>query len=377
MFFYIGDDCPIKALKQVEPSLYLDEGWNEYLGIWYKGYSTDCVLSDTLISIIDGYKPAGNWCVIYKGFIYHPILRGFPLYQHNNSLTNIQLVGFNIVTYNTPTFALGSLISADEAALLISNILIENTDNFLKYNNCDHLELIVSAGLDTLTCWSLIDKSTNNYTLSAYVTNRTETTLQEGMGCRREYTSDLVEKVSEDYWGYAFLSLKNEFNWSIGGYYAEVMQYRDAAAISAIANYHGKWIDELADEEDYLYWFLKRPAVEAFKNQKLVFHDEYALKLFLFETVFYDFQMWGIDNNLHFSPFYDIRIPYIMARLSVEDLTINAVTGDIQRRIIQKHKPELMDLLSDYKNEKDVWGNFRQNFDEKVHVTEGIKIIYR
>ena len=105
----------------------------------------------------------------------------------------------------------------------------------------------------------------------------------------------------------------------------------------------------------------------------LVFENDQALKDYLCDTVFGDWQMWHVDNNMTFSPFADIRIPQTINRLSVEDITKNSVSGLIQRDIIKRFKPELLSLVSDYKNSKDVWANFKQNFanitlDPKVRV---------
>ena len=56
MFFYIGEECPIDGLIKVEPNLYLDKGWNHKSGIWYKGYSTECVLEDSVYDIGNGFN---------------------------------------------------------------------------------------------------------------------------------------------------------------------------------------------------------------------------------------------------------------------------------------------------------------------------------
>ena len=50
MFFYIGQDCPIKSVSKVAENLFLDKGWNSKIvndvSYWYKGYSTECLLSE-------------------------------------------------------------------------------------------------------------------------------------------------------------------------------------------------------------------------------------------------------------------------------------------------------------------------------------------
>lgn len=376
MFFYIGDTCPIK-LNQVDTKLFLDDGWSYQHGVWYKGYSTDCILKESLPDIIDGYQPAGKWCVINDGEIYHPILRGFPVYASGSNKTNLKLSDYEPVVYPSVLPKSGDVLSLDEVSTMIEDILIENTENFYSLNSPVNMTALFSAGLDTLTAWTIIDKITKNYTLSIHVPQAGETTLLQWLGTEREYQSKLIDKVSADYWGYHHSCFYKKENWNITGYYAEVYTYRDGEAINAIANYHGKRIDKLANETDYLYWFLKRPnIVEKYKDSMLEFADDEDLKKFLWSTIWYDHQMWHLDNNLMFSPFADIRIPELVNRMSVEDITHNCLTGQIQRNIVERFRPDLLSLLSDYKNEKTIWKNFRANFNESM-IHPDTKIIIR
>lgn len=377
MFFYLGTNCPIQALTEVQPGIFLDKGWKEKYGIWYKGYSTDCVLEDSLLGIADGYKPNGKWCAIYQDQIFHPELRGFPMFSNRTNRTNIKVDGFESCTYeHGQTFTIDSQITLEEASAMIGDILVENTINFYRYNDITDLTVPFSAGLDSMTCWAVLEECLfTNFTVIVHLPDKTDDTIKKVMGTRREYESDLITKTDNDYWGYFHSSWSINFNTYIGGYYAETFQYRDGEAINALANYQGKHIDELATEDDYLYWFLKRPSLERYKQNMLKFDDERHLKQYLFETIFYDHQMWHIDNNIVFSPFFDIRIPKIMSRLSVEDLTANCVNGITQRNIIKRFCPELLSVLADYKNEKAVWANFRKNASSLSPELAG-KIIY-
>ena len=377
MFFYIGDTCPIK-LNQVESSLFIDDGWNHKSGIWYKGYSTDCILKESLPDIIDGYQPAGKWCVIHNGKIYHPILRGFPVYASGSNKTNLKLSDYEPVVYPSVLPKSGDILSLDEVSTMIGDILIENTENFYSLNSPVNMTALFSAGLDTLTAWTIIDQVTKNYTLSIHVPQTGETTLLQCLGTEREYQSELIDKVSADYWGYHHACFYKKENWNITGYYAEAYTYRDELAINAIANFYGKKIYELATESDYLYWFLQRPNIlrKYHKEPILVFSDELELKKHLWNTFWYDHQMWHLDNNLMFSPFADIRIPELVNRMSVKDITHNCVTGQIQRNIVERFRPDLLSLLSDYKNEKNIWKNFNANFDESM-IHPDTKLIYR
>lgn len=355
MFFYIGNSNPIQSMNKVTDRLYLDSGWEQLDNIWYKGYSTDCKLSDHLHSIIDGYQPAGKWCVIHNEKIYHPVLRGFPLYSTEDGLSNIKFDNSTIIYYNEPKPpVIKDTISLDEASEIIGNVVLENTVNFFKYNNISEMNVLFSGGLDTLTGWAVMDYYTKNYILNIFV--------QQGSPYR-EYKNDLVDKLSLDYWGYRISNVYKDTNWYITGFHAETMQFRDAVAINALANYQGKLINELATENDYLYWFLKRPVViEKFKNSSNKFFNQVELKEFLYKTIYYEGQMWHLDNNMTFSPLFDIRIPNTMMRLSIEDITKNCTTGIIQRKIVERFNPKLSVLLSDYKNENGVWNNFKKNW---------------
>jgi hypothetical protein len=72
--------------------------------------------------------------------------------------------------------------------------------------------------------------------------------------------------------------------------------------------------------------------------------------------------MWHVDNNMTFNPFFDVRIANTMVHLSLEDITKNCTTGLIQRKIVERFNPQLLSLLADYKNERNIWGNFKKNW---------------
>lgn len=378
MFFYIGNSPPVMSgLSQVEPNLWLDSGWDKLNSIYFKGYSTECTLSKSLPDIIDGYQPDGKWCVINEGTIYHPKFRGFPIYEYQNDKTNIKLENYNIVLYDY-TFQVtdDDPITMDDASDLIGKLLFSNIENFYKFNACDSMNVLYSGGLDTLTSWAVFDAYKKDYNLHIYVPKPEDNTLHKHNGRIREYTNDLMTKVSSDYWGYNVSSFFTNQNYYITGFYAEVMQFRDAEAINALANYHNKWIDEIAEESDYLYWFLKRPSLKRYKSSMLSFHDEIELKKYLLGTVLYDNQMWHLDKNFMLNPFADLRIPQIMYRLSIDDILKNALTGQIQKNIVSKFNPDLLCLLSDYKNEKNIWSNFRKNWNTNL-IHNSVRLLIR
>jgi hypothetical protein len=377
MFFYIGDNKPLEALIQVDTNLFLDKGWSNVGSIWYKGYSTECKIFEKLQDILQGYQPPGKYCVIHNNQIYHPALRGFPLWKFNDSLTNLKLDDYAFVKNTISPPISNDIISLDEASTIIGNILLENTQNFFKFNDIEKINVLYSGGLDTLTSWAVMDSVTKNYILEVHVPKNSGNTFHNRIGRTRQYNNDLTEKVSKDNWGYDILSLYNETKWYLTGYYAEVLQFRDGVAINALAKNKGKNIDEIAKSEEYLYWFLKRQKIiDKFKNSILSFKDDNELKKYLYDTIFVDYQMWHIDNNMSFSPFFDIRITDTMMKLSIDDITTNAMNGTIQKNIVNRFNSQLLSILSDYKNEKSVFGNFRKNFGS-IKLDDNVKVNLR
>lgn len=373
MFFYIGNTRPLTALIQVSETLYLDQGWNFFrvkdVNVWYKGYSTECDLSSKIEDIIDGYQPAGKWCCLVqkdnKIGIKHPIHRGFPLYALDDSITNLKLPNYNFVNFMLSFPEVTSNISLSEASVKIGNILLENIQDFYKYNRVSKMNVLFSGGLDTLTVWSLLDTVTPIYNLDVYIPKKSDNVLAKWSNATSEYESDLIDHVREGYWGYEISRFFSEPNYYITGFYAERHQLREVTNGLAIAHYLKKSINDLLSTTDYLYHFLNRPDIVS-KNKNVVspnFKTEDELKIHMYQSITSDNQMWHLDNNFHFSPLFDKRITDLIVRLSIDDILFNLRHGHIQKEIIKRFRPDFLQLLSDYKNFKDVFGNFKKNWN--------------
>jgi len=374
MFFYIGKDCPLHSLIKVRDNLWLDEGWNKITinndNYWFKGYSLDCVLSESIKEIVEGYKPTGKWAVISEqGSLYHPVLRGFPLYEYEGKFTNIPLEGYSNVIYSVVKINRDeNKISLDEAAVKINDILHENITNFFKYNNIDRLRVLFSAGIDTLTVWSIVDKMNIDYNLYIH-----EPKVLNQFGTVTEYKSDLVDLIRGKFWGYKMTSVFKNTNWYLTGFYSERMQLREVNQGHAIANYKNKLLHTLPKKSDYLYYFLQRPSNKI--NNEPKFTTENDLLDYCNASIFFDYQMWHIDNNFHFSPFYDFRITEVINQLSLDDITSNGFDAIIQKKIIQMNNPEFLSILSDFKNERNIWRNYRLNF-KNIVLRDNINIFF-
>lgn len=372
MFFYIGKKSPLVSLNQVSETLYLDQGWERTnindIVVWYKGYSTECKLELHLSDIIDGYHPAGKWAVLVKCndtiTLKQPLHRSFPLYESDDILTNLKLSELKFINADIPLYNVSSTISLSDATYLIGNIVLENIQNFYKFNDIQKMNVLFSGGLDTLTVWALLDNITPMYNLDVYIPKKTDNTSTKWLNVMSEYQSDLIDHVRKNYWGYEISRFYKNKNYNITGFYAERHQLREVTNGLAIAHYLGKSMNDLLETTDYLYYFLNRPDIVE-KSKNMVFPDfenEIQLKQHCYGSIAMDYQMWHLDNNFHFSPLFDRRITEVVCRLSVSDMLINLRHGYIQKQIINRFNPKLLPLLADYKNAKDVFGNFKKNW---------------
>lgn len=366
MNFFIGDHTELTGFTQVAPRLFLDDGWENVGNIWYKGYSTDCTLSQRLDDIVSGYQPAGKWCVIQDGKIFHPVLRGFPVYSFENNLTTLRLPGYNTVVYDTPAppkILEENSLTVEEVSGMVGDILVENVENFYRYNSPKDMNLYFSCGLDTLTCWAIQDQVQTDYNLILH--------LSSAKKFIPEYDHDIIKSLTNTCWGHTQVTYKKDPSWTNTGFYAEAYTYRDIGAATGYMKFLGKeTLGELVTKDDYYYGFIDRPQLvqmyTKIKDQVDASTPE-KLKDHLWFTIWYDHQIWHVDNNMFFCPFADLRIPEITLRLSIDDLIRISVNGDIQKNIIKRFTPDRLSLLSDYKNDsRNAWVNFKKNFNRSM-----------
>lgn len=386
MFFYIGKQKPLDSLNQVADNLYLDEGWghakiNEY-DLYYKGYSTDCNLFSKLENIgLYDYNPAGKWCVLVKDpsnqiKIKHPKLRGFPLYSDTENITNLKIPGYKYINFNIDFPIDDSPISMDDAAHAIKNIILGNIQNFFKYNHIDKLNLLFSGGIDTLTVWAVLDIITPIYNLDIYIPKTGDTVLTKQVDAKSDYESDLINHVRKTFWGYNISRFYKQTNWNITGFYSERHQLREVNIGINLGQFFNSNIYKLTTDSDYIYHFIRRSDnIKQYINRQ-VFSTELEFKKWSYQTLTSDNQMWHLDNTFHFSPLSDTRITDIIYRLSINDMLENFKNGIIQKKVIEQLRPDFLLLLSDYKNSKDIFSNFKKNWN-KVRLNPRTKITIR
>ena len=351
MFFYIGKHCEL--LERADVGLFLDKGWTHQDSVWYKGYSTECKLSENTNAIIDGYQPRGIWALIhYDGTKYninHSDLRGFPLYANGDECTNIpNLNGFEFVYNNIDWSTDYTELSLTEVVDEVTSIFLENVSGFVKYNNDIKLTVLGTGGLDSALAWAALH-SIAEYDL-VRITNETN----------KEYSSLLVEHMNKNHWAYNVINLNASTNWNLTGFAAEVMTIRGYDMFNCICRTLGTTVYDTITIDDYMYFFLQRKNIrDSLDSKKRISSN---LRKDLLSHLDRDYYIWHLDNTFHFSPFYDKRIPELCVRLSIPDMIENCKNGTVERRMIEKINIDFLSLVSRYKNH----GNVMENFDKNV-----------
>lgn len=345
MFFYIGKHCDF--LTKVNDNLFLDKGWHVKNNIYFKGYSCECSIEESIDDIINGYQPNGIWAVICNNKIYHSILRGFPLYQKDEDLTNIpNLNNFQLVYNNINWLTDNSELPVDIVVDKVLDILQDNINGFVKYNN-ETLKVLLTGGLDSTVIFALMHTYSN-------------VKLVKSPNKVRTYNSKLINYLNKNHWAYNIIDIYHDKVFNLTGFAAEVMTMRGYDVFNLLCQKNNKNIFDIISENDYVYHFLNRRNLKKRLSEKVEILSDWRLAML--KTLDVDYYIWHLDHNFHFVPFYDKRIPEVCVKLNYNDLIENCKNGIIEREIIKKINPKFLTLVSQYKNHGNVFENFDKNF---------------
>lgn len=342
MFFYIGNSCNL--LNKVSDNLFLDDGWKVIDNIYFKGYSTDCVLKNSIYDIVNGYEPNGIYCVIKDNKVYHSKRVSFPIYSNGDYITNLE--SNNSFISNIGKYVPTKSYTLSQAVSIIKEILIENTICFLKYNNIE-LNLKVTGGIDSVTLLSILEFLNVPYHLHMTGRDYTATTQHEWLKIDSDYQSNLIDVARKRYWGYYIYDFKKQENWLITGYMGDEALLRGPHQIFRIANYHGKTIKDIIKENQYHYYYFQRSKNGYYLD---LMQEIKNYKVDIFQNFINDFQFWHLDNNYGFSPYDDVRILETVLGMSDTNILLNGLDAVIQKQIIDETTPYALSLLDDYKN---------------------------
>ena len=135
---------------------------------------------------------------------------------------------------------------------------------------------------------------------------------------------------------------------------------RNPNQIDILSKSQGFSANELVRNTDYMYDYLMKDSYELSRNYDHV--NENQANNLIFEWLKNDYQMWHLDNHLHYSPYFDTRILAVMFSLRADDQLDQGLKATIQKKIVELVNPQFLKLLSDKKNTAANWENFTLHY---------------
>jgi len=351
----------------------LDEGWAQTVDqqgndIWFKGYLDQGHLADHAVEISSEIEPQynGNFCVIkvfdQGAVIRTDRMRSFRMYhQQDYGLTNLARLANacwtdSIVTIDNDLSiieskfdAIGEIddseLSFEQVLEQISQIMDQKTQGFLASNH-KPIRAFLSGGLDSAFVFSYLQKHTNNFELVKCL----HTDLDYF------YLKNHDTLISE-FWGYTQIHYWKDPCILISGAPGDEFSVRSPTTANLMMLHHGISIPELLARPEYenclhATYFNKEKYFEMWNRQGQSYVQT-SLKEIIrtcCDLIGNDCQHWHLGNTLTWTPLRDLRIFKLIARLPIKDLKDQVMNGAVQKELIKRNNPELLNYLSTQKN---------------------------
>jgi len=351
----------------------LDEGWSQTRDqhgndIWYKGYLDADNLPDKVIEISaeEDPKHSGNFCVIKvfdQGLVIRSDkLRSFPLWYHSvMGLTNLRPIG---ETYWTDSYvmldnnlqlihskfdAIGNIdittLSLSQVCNSVDKILESKIQTFV--NRLDKpLKIFLSGGIDTALIFSYIRKYTKDYELVKY------------SHCDYDYFYLKNHGYLSQLWGYNQIHHWHESCYLSSGAPGDEFTARSPVTANLLLLAHGTSIPKLMSDPRYkdslhYAYYDKEKYYQLWEEQSKTYNCkslEETIRLCCNYNI-NDWQHWHMGNTLTWTPLRELEIFKLIANLQIEDLKDQVMNSAVQKELIKRNDPLILDYLSNKKND--------------------------
>ncbi len=353
-----------------------DNGWSvtedsNKNKIFFKGYTDVNSLELLLPEICNQEEPlhTGNFCVIKcfnKGItIKTDRCRSFPLwYDKKAGISNLNKLSRSIWTDSFVSIMDdGELIESkfdlipviDTSPLTfaqvvdkVDDILTLKVKNFIKFNHLP-LKSFLTGGIDTGLLYSYLHKLKVDNQLITYT----------HMDFDYFYMKNHVTLMN--FWGYNQIHHWKDSCVILTGAPGDEFTVRSPTTANMMLRYYRSSIPELIKKYSnalHREYFLLEEYTTIWEEQKDLFFNnlEEAIRSCV-NLISNDYQHWHLGNTLTWTPLKDIELFTTIARLGVDDLENQIMNSSIQKELIKRNFPELLDCLSNNKNS----GNYMEN----------------
>jgi hypothetical protein len=376
MFFQISDKLLDNFPTNYQHNnLYvnLDHGWHTTFDqhnnrIFYKGYLDNLTIADCVLDIACQEEPVytGNFCLI-KCFdqgitVKTDRYRSFPMFFSGHGLTNLYNTGdpvhtdsFVMITnnldkveskFNLLQHSEYKQISMQECVDKIDNILTNKFQTFFKHNKLP-LHVFLSGGIDTTTLYSYVLKLNIPHVLVNYL----HTDL--------DYFYLKNHHTLSNFWGY-----KQIHYWSspcvlLSGTPGDEFTVRSPTTANMMLKHHSESIDDLLDsfKESLHYRYFLRYTDLFRSQQSLSFITLTSAINECLNIILNDYQHWHLGETLCYTPLRDVEIFSTIASLHKQDLIKQIFNSRVQKELIMRNAPHLLDSLSTDKNTDNYMSN--------------------
>jgi hypothetical protein len=347
MLFYITRDINVNTDLTNKHRLgdfivHTDQGWSVKDDEISKGYGI-------------GNKN-GNYCVIKLTdgvlAIVTDSSRSFPIWFNQHAVSNC--VKLDNLCYATQQIVFGTVpvpgdnsvmqytekeYSFNQAVDWCCEYLINVTEETFR-NNTLPVYAAESYGVDSVTALSALDYLGIDYKM---------------VNCfNTQYDSSLSPNFENirNYWGYWQLYYNNQTHIQVTGFSGDESMSRSPMYVYWLLQSRGYNLMDLIDSapaESYMKYYYNRYN-DKFNNstyQKLTKKAAYNL---CFKQSSNDFQMWHLDDALTFTPMRNLNLLDVMLRLDDDALIRQAVNAEINKAVISRLSPKLLDNLDTHKN---------------------------
>lgn len=387
MFFQIGnkslDNFPTNYQHN---NLYvnLDHGWTQSHDehnnvIFYKGYIDNGKIEDLVLDIAKQEEPqvTGSFCLI-KCFnngitVKTDRFRSFPLWYNNNGISNFENIGEPI---HTDSFVMldnnlkkieskfvlfehkviDTKLNFEECVTRVDTILSNKILNFFKFNT-QPVHVFLTGGIDTTTLYSYILK----YQIPHKLINYLHTDL-DYFYLKNHYTLST-------FWGFRQIHYWSDPCLLVSGAPGDEFTVRSPTTANMLLRYYGTGIDveldNFVDSLHYAYFLKYKSLFESQKN-----YSPGSLNNVVNECINIicnDYQHWHLGNTLCYTPLRDIEIFTAIASLNKQDLINQIFNSTVQKEIIKRNAPQLLDCLSNNKNTKNFFENLTNILPVQKH----------
>lgn len=212
--------------------------------------------------------------------------------------------------------------------------------------NYDIVRVFYSGGIDTLTCIS--------YLRALHVPF--ELVNAEHF----DYTQFTITNDSEikGYWGYNQIHHYRKPTVFVTGACGDEYFLRGPATANIMLMHLGKTMEQVLQPDHYHYLYFQGLEKSALYNKQS--QDKNILKAIQNKTTTQDYilrmcindhQHWHLGNTITFTPFKDIELLRLTLELDEKNIISAIVDASIQRALIDKNEPALLNFLAKNKNQ--------------------------